>query len=292
MKLRLAILSFFLFFAWGKTVCAQSSSNENNTLLWKVSGNGLSSPSYLFGTFHLMCKDDIQFSSALQQAFTNSKFIYMEMDFNDPENTLGMMSYVNMKDGKTLSALYTKEEYERVARFFKDSLHASLDYFNRMKPNFIEAMLYPKLMPCKRISGVEEELRKMAADHQIPIKGLENMAFQSSVFDRIPYEDQAKELLNSIDSIDTYRQNFLHLLEIYKNQRVEEMEKAMVEEPSFNATKELLLDGRNRNWVAQLNGIMKKDGVFVAIGAGHLVGAQGLIALLRKEGYWVTPVAN
>jgi len=55
---------------------------------------------------------------------------------------------------------------------------------------------------------------------------------------------------------------------------------------------DILLNDRNKNWVGQLKKIMKKEAVFVAVGAGHLVGEQGLIALLRKEGYNLRPIEN
>lgn len=55
---------------------------------------------------------------------------------------------------------------------------------------------------------------------------------------------------------------------------------------------DLLLNDRNKNWVGQLKNIMKNESVFVAVGAGHLVGKKGLIGLLRKEGYTLKPLMN
>ena len=75
--------------------------NKNdNSLLWQVSGNGLTQPSYLFGTFHLMCKNDIQFSSQLTSAVSRSEKVYMEMDMDDPATMLGGLLLMNMKDAK------------------------------------------------------------------------------------------------------------------------------------------------------------------------------------------------
>ena len=80
--------------------------NKNdNSLLWQVSGNGLTQPSYLFGTFHLMCKNDIQFSSQLTSAVSRSEKVYMEMDMDDPATMLGGLLLMNMKEGKTLKQL-------------------------------------------------------------------------------------------------------------------------------------------------------------------------------------------
>ncbi len=128
---------------------------DDNSLLWEISGNGLKKPSYLFGTFHLMCKDDIRFSWQLKIAVANSDFVYMEMDMDDPAIMLKGLLMMNMKDGKKLQDLYTAEDYQKVSSFFKDSLFMPVALLQRTKPFFLAALLYPKMMPCKTISGVK-----------------------------------------------------------------------------------------------------------------------------------------
>lgn len=272
---------------------ALNSSKTENTLLWEISGNGLSKPSYLFGTFHMMCKDDIHFSPNLRSAFDYSEEVYFEMDLDDPANTLGALLFMNMKEGKTLRDLYTDEEFARLEKFFSDSLRTSLKTFQKMKPSMLEAFLYPKMMPCKNLSGVEQELLKVAAKDKKEVKGFETIAFQASVFDSIPYATQAKSLLNSIDSINQYKLFFDTMVHVYQSQQINKME-AMFNKPEFGLQDgmEFLLDKRNINWVSQLKTILPKQNIFMAVGAGHLVGKKGLIELLRKEGYTLRPIAN
>ena len=268
--------------------------NKNeNSLLWEVSGNGLAHPSYLFGTFHLMCKDDIHLSKQLKIALSQSDTVYMEMDMDDPSTMLGGLLFMNMKDGKTLEQLYTPAEYKKVKAFFTDSLHTPISFLQSMKPMLLEALLYPKLMPCKSVSGVEEELMKIAKQEKKEIKGLETMEFQASVFDSIPYAEQAKELLNAIDSLSAYKTMFDTMMNVYKSQRIDEIE-TLFNKSEFGMKdhQDILLNDRNKNWVKQLKVITKTTNVFVAVGAGHLVGKEGLISLLRKEGYTVKPLQN
>lgn len=266
---------------------------DDNSLLWQVSGNGLLQPSYLFGTFHLMCKDDIHFSEQLKTAVNNVDKVYMEMDMDDPATMLAGLLVINMKDGKTLQQLYTADEYKRLSSYFKDSLGMPLTFINKIKPFFLEAMLYPKMMPCKTVSGVEEELMKLVKQDKKEIKGLETMEFQAAIFDSIPYEEQAKELLKSIDSMASNKKEFDTMMTVYKTQQVSEIENLFSKsESGMEAHQDMLLNNRNKNWVNQLKSIMKTTRVFVAVGAGHLVGKQGLIALLRKEGYTVKPILN
>lgn len=266
---------------------------NDNTLLWQVSGNGLKSPSFLFGTFHLLCKEDIHFSDQLKKAIKSSDEIYMEMDMDDPSTMLSGMLYMNMKDGKKLEDLYTPEEYKRLQNYFSDTLKTPLMLLQRAKPYFLVALLYPRMMNCATPTGVETELMKIIKDDKKEIKGLETMQFQASVFDTIPYEWQAKELLKNIDSFSVYKNEFDTMLELYKNQQLDSMQ-SMISKSEFGSDKyeDLLLNNRNKNWVEQLKEIMKKESVFVAVGAGHLVGDNGLINLLKKAGYKVEPLEN
>lgn len=268
--------------------------NENdNSLLWEVSGNGLTEPSYLFGTFHLLCKDDIKFSDALKQAVNNSSVIYMELDMDDPATILGGLKMMNMKQGKKLKDLFTAGEYKRVELFFRDSLQAPISIFQNMKPLLLMAMIYPKLLPCSSISGVEEELMNLAKEKDKEIIGLETLAFQSSVFDSIPYETQAAEMLKTIDSLQKSKLYFDSMIVAYKNQDMKLMEALMNNDDfGMEENQDILLDNRNKNWVGQLKTIMKKAPSFIAVGTGHLVGKTGLIVLLRQEGYTVRPLEN
>lgn len=266
---------------------------DDNTLLWKVSGNGLKKPSFLFGTFHLLCKEDIHFSDQLKKAVRMCDKIYMEMDMDDPSMLFSSMLYMNMKDGKRLEDLYTPDEYKRLQNYFTDTLKMPIMLLQRTKPYFLVALLYPKMMECSNPAGAETELVKMAKEDGKEIRGLETMQFQASVFDSIPYEWQAKELLKNIDSFSVYKNEFDTMLDFYKAQQLDSL-KSMISKSEFGSDQysDLLLNNRNKNWVNQLKEIMKNESLFVAVGAGHLVGDSGLINLLRKEGYKLEPLEN
>ena len=266
---------------------------NNNTLLWQVSGKDLKQPSFLFGTFHLLCKEDIHFSNQLLAAVKSSNEIYMELDMDDPSTLLGGMFFMNMKDGKKLEDLYSPGEYERIQKYFNDTLHTPLMLLQKAKPYFLVALLYPRMMNCSSPAGVEEELLKLAKENKKEIQGLETMQFQASVFDSIPYDWQAKELLKNIDSFSVYKKEFDDMVTLYKEQNLDSMQRMLLKS-EFGSDKydDLLLKNRNRDWIIKLKKIMAKESVFVAVGAGHLTGDDGIINLLRKEGYKVEPLVN
>lgn len=286
-------LSTILFMACKAQSNHFETQKDDNTLLWQVTGNHLKKPSFLFGTFHLLCKEDIHFSDQLIKAIKFSNKIYMEMDMDDPSTMLSGMLYMNMKDGKKLQDLYTPEEFQRLEKYFSDTLETPITLLQQMKPYFLIALLYPRMMECSSPAGIETELLKIAKENSKEIKGLETMQFQASVFDSIPYEWQAKELLKNIDSFSLYKTEFSTMLDFYKAQQLDSL-KSMIAKSEFGTQKyeNLLLIDRNKNWVNQLKEIMKSESVFVAVGTGHLVGESGLINLLRKEDYEVKPLEN
>ena len=268
-------------------------SKDQNTLLWEISGNGLKQKSYLFGTFHLMCKGDILFSTNLKSAVSGAEKVYMEMDMDDPSVLMGGLLMMNMKGGKKLKDFYSPEQYQKLSSYFNDTLQMPFGMLEGVKPYFLIALLYPKMMPCKTVSGVEEELVRLSKENKKEIKGLETMEFQSAVFDSIPYSTQATELLKTIDSLNAYRNYFDTMVTVYKNQQLDKMETLFQNEDfGMEEYQDILLDKRNENWVGQLSKIMKEQPVFVAVGAGHLVGKKGLINLLKENGYSVVPIEN
>lgn len=295
--MKCVIVSFFICFGIagcnGQKEHTYIKQKNNNTLLWQVSGNGLKHSSFLFGTFHLMCKEDIHFSNQLKEAVKASDEIYMELDMDDPSTLLSGMLYMNMNNGKKLSDLYTPAEYKKLQAYFTDSLSTPIMLLQRAKPYFLVALLYPKMMNCATPTGVEEELLQIAKEDKKEIEGLETMQFQASVFDSIPYEWQAKELMKNIDSFPVYKKEFEEMIDLYKSQQLDSMQNMLVKsEFGSEQYEDLLLNDRNKKWVKELKEIMKKESVFVAVGAGHLTGELGLISLLKKEGYSVEPLAN
>ena len=272
---------------------ALKKSENKNTLLWQVSGNNLKTPSYLYGTFHLLCKNDIHISESLKTALKSVNEVYMELDMDDPSALFGGLAFINMKNGKQLRDLYTPADYAKVERYFIDSLNTPLAMFQKIKPYFLVAMLYPRMMTCKTPSGVEEELMKLSKEYKKEIQGFETVAFQASVFDSIPYTWQAKELMKNIDSFPFYKRQMDTMMVAYTNQRLDLMTLELGKsEFGSEAYEDLLLNNRNLDWASKLKKIMPDESVFVAVGAGHLLGDKGLIVLLQKAGYAVEPMNN
>ena len=264
-----------------------------NTLLWKVEGNGLKQPSFVYGTFHIMCKEDVNFSDGMQAAFSQSKELYLEMDLNDPATTMTLMQKMNMTNGKRLTDLYTPEQYQFLNTYFKDSLGFGLDAMPTMKPFFLQTMLYTKMVKCKQLSGVEQELIALAKKQNKDIGAFETAAFQAGIFDSIPVEKQAEMLLEGVKDMNKSQTEFNKMYSLYTERRLADLEPMLQDENSdLKEYMPIMLDNRNFNWISIMKEKMPESSLFMAVGAGHLVGNKGLLTLLKNEGYTVTPVMD
>jgi uncharacterized protein YbaP (TraB family) len=267
-----------------------------NSLLWKISGNGLEHPSYLFGTIHMLCKDDAVLSSNLKKAINGADDVYLEVDMDNMMEMLSIMTSMKMKGDTTFQDLMTKEDYELVKNYFneKESM-LPFSMLETFKPILAVSTLEQACLPCDQMSAMEEVIMREAKEKDKEIKGLETMSFQASMLDSIPYKMQADQLVSFIknegktdDGIE-----MKDLFKAYKDQNLVKLEEMMTKaDAGMSGFTDLLLYKRNANWVVKLKELFKGKSLVIAVGAGHLPGEKGVISLLKKEGYTVEPVEN
>lgn len=268
--------------------------SKKKTLLWEVSGNGLSKPSYIFGTMHRLCKEGTDLSPAMQKVIADVDQIYFELDMDNMAELMGGLQFMKMKKGLSLSKLLSKEDYDRLKVFY-DKMKPGLPFsmVEGMLPMLTAQMIGDAAMDCKDKTGMEEVIMNEARKTKKEIKGLETMKFQAAVFDSIPYELQARELMKYVDSASYFAAVSKRLSDAYLQQDLKKISQLM--NSSDNAIldyMDMLLYSRNRNWVVQLKNLMSQNKLLIAVGAGHLPGEQGVLELLKKEGYKVKPVRN
>lgn len=278
------------------TALAQKNNTEN-TLLWKISGNGLAKPSYLFGTIHMLCKDDAVLSDSLKSIIKNVKEVYFEVDLDNMFEMLAVMGKMKMRDDTTLQDLLSVADYEKVKNYFETK--GSMLPFSMLetyKPMLAASTLQQGGLPCETTAMMEQVIMQEAKQHNKSIKGLESMGYQASVLDSIPYKLQAEQLVSYIDNAmkgGDEDKELNEMLDAYKSQDLKKLEELLMKsDPSIANYTDVLLFNRNRNWVEKLKELLPEKSLLIAVGAGHLPGKDGCINLLRRQGYKVTPVKN
>lgn len=266
-------------------------SYAQNSILWKISGNGLKSPSYLYGTVHMLCKDDFVWNEGMKKAFANTSQICFELPFDD-NTTKEMSKYDKLPEGKTLKDYYTKLQYDTLSQYFKDSLHMSIESFARMKPFSIMSLVMYANMPCKDVVFCEMEIKKMNGSSKKRVIGLETIKEEMEYLDQSNQDSIACYTISIISNPQKHKAEFAKMVISYKKQNIDELHHLLEQNDGSNAGIDMkkLVDERNRNWVPRIRKIINQKSTFIAVGAGHLGGKNGVIALLKKQGFKVVPI--
>ncbi|KAF2516818.1 TraB/GumN family protein [Flavobacterium salilacus subsp. salilacus] len=266
------------------------SQKTENSLLWKLSGNGLSKPSYLYGTIHITC--DATLDKNVLAALDATQQLYLELDMNDPALQAEMMGGMMMKDGKKMSQLVNEEDFEAVNKLLMTNIGVSAKMLDNIKPSMVSMMLLPKMIDCP-MQSVEAELMKVTAEQGEEVYGLETVAAQMDVFDAIPYEEQMEELVKTAkDNMEADREKYKRMIALYNSKDLNAIMEFMKEEENkmYDDHSDVMLDNRNKNWIAKIEEAAKTTPTFFGVGAAHLPGENGVINLLRKQGYKVEAV--
>ncbi|QSB27494.1 TraB/GumN family protein [Flavobacterium sp. CLA17] len=276
-----------ILFVFNGAINAQTGSPKlENSLLWEVSGNGLTKPSYLYGTVHMICGADYFLSEKTKKAFDASSELVLEINFSDPKEMTDMQQMAMGKE--PLSKRLNPEQLSKLDAILKKTSGMSVQQVDAFSLMTVMSLISMKSFGCNDLKLYEMEFIESAKKRNLKVDGLETVKSQFKSFENAYADDEMLAMLEESDVEETKL-----LVANYKKENLEELYKISTSESLMNAkAKKYMLDERNQNWVKLLPEMMKKENLFVAVGAAHLAGEEGIINLLRKAGYTVKPVMN
>ena len=283
---------------------AQNSDKFTGSLLWKVTGNGLEYPCYVFGTHHLAEVSFAQNYPGFQQALESSAQVVGELLLDDMgaiQNA--MMMHAAMPTGTTYASLLSEEEYKALDEGLKTSLGTGLDQLGQMKPGMINMILalriyaavMPEYNPMAHVS-IDQYVQQYAAGNGKKVLGLEKAEDQlHALFYADPLEEQAKALACAVKNLHHGEESILNLNKYYAEGNLFGAYAATFNDPDapcqMSEESGLALNKhRNDKWMDQLPGIFADGPTFVAVGMLHLCGQEGLLYRLDQLGYTVETV--
>ena len=266
---------------------AQSAS-KNNSLLWKISKANSPYTSYLFGTVHLICKDDYIWTDVMQQCFKKSKQLCLEINLSDPNTLTESVDLLLDFSGTSLKDYFKKEsDYQLVAKYINDSLKQNIQVYEHMKPIGLY-LLYSNTLAtsgCAQSESYEMNLLDKAKSAAMQIEGLETMQDQIDALESIPTDTIINQMIQIAQGMPQSEQpNFEQLIQYYKKQDIDGLNSIMLASMKNGLDAHQFIDKRNQHWIQPMQSFMAKGNTFFAVGAGHL---KGLIELLRAQGYQV-----
>ncbi len=260
------------------------------TVFWKISGNGLKEASYLFGTIHLMPKDEFETYKIVDEKLKKSGQMVLEMIVDVPlKQQIEWAKQMLLPKGTTLRDFMPEDDFGNLKSYVIDSLGVKEMSFNtyiKFKPFAFYSALIPSIIG-KKIEGYEIYFSHIAKKKDIPVKGLESFEYQIGIFDSISNERQMEMFFSDDQDL---KKEFSEMLDLYKEQDIYHMSDEMSGENLPDDFENRLIATRNETWVPKLIELMQEKPTFIAVGAGHLAGENGIILKLREKGYDVEPI--
>lgn len=263
---------------------------QDNSLLWEISGNGLKESSYLFGTIHMIGKNDFFVRDEVDSVFSKCNQVAFEIDLDDVAQLNSMQAWLNLPEDLTLDAIIPPDQYNKIKIFFADSMGLDIKDFNTQKPFALYQQFLYGLEKSEQESYEIYFLMKCISS-QKTVVGLEPISDEFRVMDDISYEEQIRWVTEGIDSINAYRSDFKELIHAYQAEDLNKLILMLKEDPVvMGEFEDALLVQRNQKWIVEILKLTEQMPTFIAVGAMHLPGENGLISLLREKGFTVKPI--
>jgi uncharacterized protein YbaP (TraB family) len=276
------------------TLCAglvfTNAANAESSV-WKVSKNN--DVVYVGGTIHILPVSEFPLPTEFTDVYKIIDSIVLEAKLPDPSDTnfqaqmMQKMSYVN---GEKLADFLSKSTYQQLDKYIA-GFGANLGDLNGFKPGFITVMMAMMEAQRSQLSGdgVDAYFNQLAEKDNKDIEYLETMEFQLNMLANMGAGDEESFIKSNLSQMKDFKSMFQQLIKAWRagdsDKLAELMIKPMQEDPK---TLKVLMTDRNKNWIPHIEKMFgDKDKEFVLVGAGHLVGDNSVLALLKNKGYKV-----
>ena len=280
-----------LFLLW-QSCAATSQVGESKATLWKVQGDHNSV--YLLGSIHVLSKQAYPLKPVLERAFDDASQVVFEID-------LTRFTQKSFKEEFSRTAFYppgqslSKKLTPRTIELLKGLLPLygwSLQKFERLKPWFLAEVLSSRTLEMIGFSdrlGIDLYFYRKAKAAGKPVLGLETLRDQAEIFDRFNDEQNEQYLLSTLSGLPSYAEMIRQLVNAWRNGDVESLDRLLNQDKRADpATHDVLFSRRNSKWVPEIERFAHGDANYlIIVGAGHLVGEDGVVAQLRRAGYSV-----
>jgi uncharacterized protein YbaP (TraB family) len=266
--------------------------NTDKHILWRIQSP--KNTVYFLGSIHAMRPGNYPLPNVIQNAFKQSSALVLEIDLAklDPTATRQMVFAKGLyTNGKTLKGALPPRAYQRMQKMTQQ-LGLNFDRFKAMKPWLASLTVLStelKKAGYAAADGIDTHFVRLATQAHKPIIGLETLHYQVGVLADLPQAVQQKLLLQSLQEASQFKAEIDSLTKAWQAGNAAGMATIMHQDfGGFPQVYQQLIVKRNRHWQPRIEKLIGRDkNYFVVVGALHLVGKDGLIAQLRKDGYKV-----
>ena len=261
--------------------------------MWVVKGPH--STVYLFGSVHVLQKDRAWRTPKIDEAIKKSDQLWLELtDADDAKVMQPLIAELGVDMAHPLSTKLTKDQVAKLDEVAKKAgIPGGEPSLEPLRPWM--ASLAVSMAPMVKAgydpaSGVEQVLKPEFAGPGKSVHGLETASQQLHFFSDLPQKQEVEYLDSTLQDFDKATERMKTLVDAWYAGDVAKLNELMNGEfrEKYPELSRKLLTSRNESWIPQIEKLLKGDGVsFLAVGAGHLTGTDGVPALLEKAGYKV-----
>lgn len=263
---------------------------SSKNILWRIGSQNNSV--YLLGSIHLLKSDNYPLNDIIENAFEDSQILVLEFDLesmNDPEIQRTMLMKGMFSEGQTLEKSIGKDAY-KLAKTKTEELGMDIAMFENFKPWFFAMTLTTmklQLLGFNSQYGLDFYFFMKAKQTGKQIVGLETPEYQLDLFDKMPSHNQELLVYQTLLELDIIDKEIDTILNAWSTGDARELGTMLLKSfKEYPGLYETLVTSRNKNWMSKIESFLeKKENYMILVGAGHLVGKNGLVELLKNKGY-------
>jgi uncharacterized protein len=271
----------------------KTSAAVEQSSVWMVSSG--SNRIYIGGTIHLLRESDYPLPKAFELAYKDSTKLVLELPAGSGEGgdiSTRMKRLGTYENGEELGKHVSEDTLKKVMEWADANSYPRLA-IKKLKPWFLSLMMSAieyQHLGAEADKGVETFFEKRAKKDGKPGVGLETVAYQLGLFEKLTEQQQEQLLQQTLSEVEGLKKDFDELLVAWrKGDSVKLQEFLFRDADKYPELLDQFLLKRNEAWVAPLEKYLKNgERVFVLVGAGHLGGDKGLLELLKKKGYAIS----
>ena len=264
-----------------------------SSILWEVSGNGLTTPSYLLGTLKFIGAKEFIFPKEFKEKMDQCKIFAIE-DQVDHKSQMEINKALHFPKGKSLATELSPEDYAQVVAFMEKEFHMSKAHFEKDLGKLIPLALsinMTRMSLGEKVKYYDIELLLTAKKEKLRTFSLESIKREAEAIQSFPMEEQKQALMETIKNFEQQKAEYLELEAAFDANDLDKIFSLTLhpteDHPVFV---EAFYTKRNLEWMPKIEKMMHDKPAFITVGVTHLEGEQGLLALLRGNGYTLTPV--
>ncbi len=266
---------------------------QETSILWEISGQGITKPSYLFGTLKFIGENEYFLPKEATGKIKASELFVIE-DQVDHHAQHELNKALHFPKGETLANHLSAGDYQKVVDFFGQEFKITKSQFEskyaRLKPLAISISM-TRLALGEKVKFYDIELLRFAKKNKLKTFSLESVQREAEAINTFSIEDQSVALMHSVENFEKQKEEFKKLMADYPQGNLQEIFEYTLH-PLENNTQFIdeFYYRRNEEWLIKIEKMVKENVAFISVGVAHLEGDRGLLNLLKSKGYILTPL--